>query len=131
MTPWLDLAHAEAAWVLRAGGVDALVIKGPTLTTWLYPDNARNYGDVDILVDPTQHPHAAALLADRGYRRLQDGVDGVESPDYTVELEAPVDLGRVQVDLHRYFPGIELPPERAWSALWSHGEPFTIAHVDV
>ena len=64
---WLELLHAECAWALSTAGVDTLVLKGPSLGEWLYPEG-RDSADVDLLVRPRQWDRGIRDLGDSGLR---------------------------------------------------------------
>jgi hypothetical protein len=53
---------------LGAGGVSALAVKGPVTAALCYGDlGLRAFGDLDLLVAPSDVPAACAILASRGY----------------------------------------------------------------
>jgi hypothetical protein len=59
----------EAVQLLRAAGLESLVLKGPLLAHDLYGDVAlRVAGDIDLLVRETEFGRAAETLAAAGYR---------------------------------------------------------------
>ena len=46
----IDAATAEVLGAFDAAGVDCVLLKGPTLTSWLYPEvSRRSYVDSDLL----------------------------------------------------------------------------------
>lgn len=54
---------------LRDAGIDAVAIKGPMFSHWLYGDAAaRDSADLDLLIDARDRFRALALLLDRGYQ---------------------------------------------------------------
>src|SRR5688500_13226948 len=76
---WADLAHARVCFLLRSAGIDSLVLKGITLSRWLYEDpDERGVGDVDVLVPPSQFSSASGVLEGSGYRRLDRGMSALE-----------------------------------------------------
>ena len=49
----LDLVAAEVGTALRDAGVAFILLRGPSLTRWLYPPHrGRLYVDVDLLLAP-------------------------------------------------------------------------------
>lgn len=67
-----NLTHARELvrllGALETGGVEALAYKGPTLAAHAYGDLAlRQFGDLDLLVRPSDAERAVALLAEQGY----------------------------------------------------------------
>lgn len=88
------------AW-LDDAGIDVVVLKGSALAHLDYADpSLRTFGDVDLLVRPSQLDDTIALLQDRGYARqtpqLRPGFDRrfVKS----VTMIAP---DGIEIDVHR------------------------------
>jgi hypothetical protein len=87
--------------VLRSAGIDALVLKGVALANTVYADpSLRVFGDVDLLVRPTDFASAAALLvatlgASRELPELRPGFDD------RFGREILLRVGPVELDLHR------------------------------
>jgi hypothetical protein len=113
----IDAATAEILRAFASNGVDALVLKGPSLTSWLYPPGrGRSYLDSDLLVRPGHESGAEHALEAAGFARRWD-----ESalPDWWQEhgsdwLRAE---DGVRVDLHRTLPGLGAEPHVVWAAL--------------
>src|SRR5215213_4879318 len=64
----LDLVAVQATRALEQAGVPAIVLKGPSIATWLYVDGgARPYDDCDLLVPLERFPDARRALAALGY----------------------------------------------------------------
>jgi hypothetical protein len=64
-------ATADLARHFRAAEIPWILLKGPSLARWLYPDGGRDFGDIDVLI-----PHRAAhevqkILASLGYEELR------------------------------------------------------------
>jgi hypothetical protein len=118
----LDMALVEAVDALRRRGLSCLLLKGPALAAWLYPEPAeRVYGDVDLMVDPGRFMEAEKVLFDLGYRRSA----APTAPHHEVWLR-----GRgvpVKVELHRTLYWVRCPPDQAWSLLSAGPEQMTVA----
>jgi hypothetical protein len=126
---WSALAHARAAYLLRRNGIDALVLKGPSIAEWLYPEG-RTSADCDLLVSPRDLAAARGVLVGHGYADVYAGVRAGEGADHsTVFTDAA--LGDREVDLHTAFPGFGAPPERVWAALYERRTAATLAGVPV
>ena len=129
---WIQLLHAEVGWTLRNAGVNALVLKGPTIADWLYPEADRVSADADFLVAPDQFDDAVAALTSRGFVDYAEGVREPERTPHAITFtRTDPAVGGHQVDLHRYFPGIEADPARAFEVFWTRRQPATSAAVDV
>lgn len=117
---WLQLLHAEVSWAFLDAGVRCLVIKGPSVSRWLYEAaESRPSVDVDVIVPPAQWDAAVFALGARAFRATHEGTHPGEIAPHSVELHREDDeLGRHSVDLHRYFPGINAPPGDAFELLW-------------
>src|ERR1700733_12035032 len=63
----VDLVTAEVADLFDAAGIDCILLKGPVIADWLYPDAIRGYGDSDLLVAPLDWERAVALLTNHGF----------------------------------------------------------------
>lgn len=129
---WIELLHAETCWALERGGVDALVVKGPSLMDWLYPDGGRESADVDLLVRPEHWRRAVLLLTRVGFQSTYPGVRAGETADHSLDLQRhDPELGGHGVDLHKYFPGVGIAPSAAFDVLWGRRERATQAGVSV
>jgi hypothetical protein len=129
---WLELLHAEVCWSLADRGVDVLIIKGPSTGDWLYPEGDRESADVDVLLRPSQWDAAVAALMVRGFEPTYSGFRETESALHSLDLQrADPQQGRHGVDLHRYFPGIELDAEAAFDVLWADRSPAEQAGMPV
>ena len=116
---WLELLHAEACWALADRGIDALVIKGPSIGEWLYPEGDRESADVDLLLRPSQWDAATSVLEARGFEPTYAGFRETETALHSLDLQRTnAEQGRHGLDLHHYFPGIDADPEDAFDVLW-------------
>jgi hypothetical protein len=123
----IDAATAEVLRAFAAAGIDCVLLKGPTLTSWLYTADARrSYLDSDVLVRPGHESAAEAALQQLGFERVWDQA---ALPDWWHEhgsdWSRPAD--GVRVDLHRSLPGLGAEPEAVWSALVAAPETVPVA----
>lgn len=129
----LDQLTAHTVGLLRADGIDCLLLKGPGLAARLYPEDpaARVYTDVDILVTPEDFDTACRLLVQAGFQWRLQGVGDGEFPWYEAPLAAPPGLVGA-VDLHRGFAGVARSRE-LFDTLGGERETMTVggAPVDV
>ena len=119
----LDRAAAEVFETFAKEGLEAILLKGPAVATWLYRDaDERSYGDLDLLVAPADIAHAERLLELSGYTgKLLVGERGAPSSRiWTRSTDEAV------VDLHDRVIGSEGPSEAAWRVLRAETEPLAL-----
>jgi hypothetical protein len=123
----IDAATAEVLGAFRSAGVEALVLKGPSLTGWLYETGeAVGYRDSDLLLRPGDERAASDVLAGLGFELEQDDS---RLPEWWREHGAEWSRARdgVRVDLHRRLVGIGADADTAWRALAASGEMIPLA----
>jgi Uncharacterised nucleotidyltransferase len=109
----LDATTAQVVEALRERGVRALLFKGPVLERWIYPDDGRVYGDIDLLASPASFRRAEGALAELGFQMRFAGARAGERLPY----ERAWGRGSFDVDLHRSVWGVGAPAETAWAVL--------------
>jgi hypothetical protein len=118
----VDAVTAEVISKLRSAGVRPILLKGPSIATWLYADGtARPYRDTDLLVQPEGIRSAAGVLRGAGFRE-QPGVSS-----YTWFRRSD----RSIVDLHDTLFGVEADKNHAWVALSEETETMRIGALEV
>jgi Uncharacterised nucleotidyltransferase len=113
----LDVAAAEAFACFERAGVRALLLKGRSISGWLYGEgDDRPQIDCDLLVAPSDLVSAERILLSLGYRRYWDDR---RMPSWWREHagEWLRDRDRVVLDVHRALPGIGVAHEAAWTVL--------------
>jgi hypothetical protein len=108
----------EAMAALSRAGVEALLLKGPVLTRWLYdPGDERGYADADVLVAPGAITSAEAVLERLGYAlKDREGeesrlISGPHAQTWWRESDGAL------VDLHHTLPGQVLAEDLVWNEL--------------
>jgi hypothetical protein len=105
----VGLHHAATA-----AGLPVLSFKGPLLATMLYGDvGLRQFGDLDMLVDPGSFARAEELFACRGYQRTRD---------HGYEVTLVNESTGISVDLHRALSPDNFPVSMSFARLWSRRE---------
>ena len=118
----VDAVTVEVVSELRAAGVRPILLKGPSIATWLYADgSARPYRDTDLLIPPEGLRSAARVLRAVGFRE-QPGASS-----YTWFRRSD----RSVVDLHDTLFGIEADRSEAWAALSDDTETMRIGALEV
>ena len=120
----LRFGHAAVQRLADGIGVDLLHIKGAAVDPSLRPGGYAG-SDVDVLVRPAHVARLDRAMRQRGWRLYS-----------TFEYGSP--FGHAQtyihdawgyIDLHRFFPGIRLEPERAFDVFWSDKHEVDIGAV--
>lgn len=123
---WLGMESAIGqVWsCLDAAGISSVLLKGPVIATWLYVDEFRYSGDIDILVSPARFRDAQFALAEIGYvLPLVDAALCEIGPNATT-LQHP---SGARIDLHHRLIGTPPePPERCWDVLSTRTAPFLL-----
>jgi putative nucleotidyltransferase-like protein len=125
-----DRTIAKVFAALNAAGVEAIVLKGPSLADLYIGEPMRVYTDSDLLVAEEALPRAASVLHGLGFVRLPSG--DVEEEPHSQHAEIwhrSADMA--YVDLHRTLPGIGVSPRAAWAILSSRTERLRVRGVDV
>jgi hypothetical protein len=106
----IDEVTAEVVGALSEAGIEVIVLKGPSLAQWLYPDGVRPYGDTDLLVNPSSFAAAVRILIQRGFGDPSYG-PAQHATTYYRRSEAGV---LFSVDLHRTIPLVTASPATLW-----------------
>lgn len=120
----LQFGHAAVQYLADQVGVDLLHIKGAAVDRSLRPGGDSG-SDVDVLVRPA---HVATLdreMRRHGWRLYSSFEYG--SPFGHAQTYLHDAWG--YVDIHRFFPGIRVTPERAFDRLWIDRRQIEIAGV--
>jgi Uncharacterised nucleotidyltransferase len=112
----LDAVTAQIAAELERVGVPVILLKGPTISRWLYDGpTERPYDDVDVLVREEDLERAEAVLEEIGFRFVHDDWHG------RIWLR-----GSINVDLHRRVVGLGADPRDAFDVILESAEPFDL-----
>ena len=121
----VDNVTADVVTAMREAGVRTLLLKGPSIATWLYRDGAsRPYVDSDLLVAAGSYRQAGSVLRELGFRPYgyswhRDSESWRRRRDTTI------------VDLHRSLIGISAPPDAVWEELAADTDTLPIGGIDV
>jgi len=126
----VQLTHAYIQAVADAEGIDVIHVKGPALQEALLPINdegeslPRMSTDADVLVRPGSANAFLDALKARGAHHVHSFKLG--SP---FEHAATVWFDHLgYADVHRFFPGIGVPAERAFELMWADRQVACIAN---
>jgi hypothetical protein len=124
----VDVLTAEVADAFDREGIETLVLKGPVLAKWLYPDEVRPYADSDLMVAPESWTRAVGVLERLGF------------VEYLPWMPTPLsmDIGRTTfnrdggiVDLHRQLPELDGDPHAIWGCLSAGAERQVIGGIEL
>jgi hypothetical protein len=122
----IDSTTIEVVGAMRAEGIRSILLKGPVLSRWLYPEDDRPYGDTDLLVAPDDVERAQDVLERMGFQYpVRHDFPG-DRPLHARPWMRPHPFGRI--DLHRTLIGTGVPSQVVWQVLsertermWLHG----------
>lgn len=120
----LDLAAYEAVQALEADGIPSLVLRGPAIARWLYPDEFRAYTDIDLLIQPGRAERARLVVAALGYAcsSMPTSARNVDPHD-SIWLRA---TDGARLELHRSLFGIGADGAALWDRLSVEIEPLSL-----
>lgn len=124
LTLRVDSVTAEVVTAMREAGIQALVLKGPSIAAWLYRDGVRPYEDSDLLVAPASYRQAGAVLRELGFRPL-----GYSWHHHSETWRRGRDSSIV--DLHRSLIGISASPDAVWEELATDTDTLRVGGIDV
>jgi hypothetical protein len=130
----VDALTAEVIDALRTARIRTILLKGPALANWLYPDGAlREYDDCDLLVHPADAARAGEVLRGLGFEPFLE-----RSDEYMAAMAPPHaecwTRGRRNaeiVDLHDCLFGARAAKELVWRKLGAGTEPMVVGGVPV
>ena len=124
-----DVAAAELISTLDAAGIESILIKGPSVSRWLYDEaESRPYGDVDLLVPPERFSDAERVAASLGFRHLKVG-DHLE--EVSRHRSCFREMDGVCVELHRGFVGVGVADREFWNELAQQTVPLALGVMGV
>lgn len=121
----VDAATLQVFDALARAGIDALLLKGAAIASWLYTgEQQRYYHDCDLLIDPESEPAVSGVLGQLGFSRCVQEED--RFPGWWREGEHASEWVReadgVRADLHRTLPGLAVDGTSAWIVLAAGAE---------
>lgn len=124
----IDRLTAQIAGVFAQEGIETLVLKGPALAEWLYPEEVRPYGDSDMMVAPGDWNQAVTVLNRLGF---SDYLGPMAHP--RMESFAGTGFARddENIDLHCALHGLEGDSEAIWATLLAGSEPQLIGGAEL
>jgi hypothetical protein len=124
----IDHAAAAAVRALDDAGIASVILKGPSITRWLYePEDARAYVDCDLLVAPDTFAAAVQTLIRAGHH---PELDERAMPSWWREHALTTfSVDGSMVDLHRNLPGVGADDALLWSTLSAATDPIVVGGV--
>lgn len=131
----VDAVTAELVEALKRAGIRTIVLKGPSVARWLYPEGGRTYEDTDLLLDPSSVPEAERVLKELGFEALGGGdlpePEAVphDRPEHSRDWRRARD-GAI-AELHFTLDGAGVEPDRVWEVLSKDADRMTLHGTDV
>jgi len=125
----VDQVTAEVVEAMGLRGIAPILLKGPAIARWLYPEGGRSYRDTDLLVGPAEFANAGAVLVDLGF--ATDGQGWAARPASTYQRQDPKSNQPFWVDLHRTLPYAQAPSAQVWSVLRADTGEMTVGGTTV
>lgn len=120
----LHFGRAAVQTIANRSGIDLLHIKGDAVDATVRPI-AHVGSDIDVMVRPSQVDMLDRLLRQHDWRIYSTFEHG--SPFGHAQTYHHALWG--YLDVHRFFPGIHLPPARAFARLWQERESLDFGGV--
>lgn len=115
---------------MHGAGVRPILLKGPSISRWLYTDETRDYVDIDLLVSPQQSSASRAELKKLGFR--PSGTELALPHGRRPHAETWVhSIDGLKVDLHSTLPGVGVDSEATWAVLAASTEPMSVGGCDL
>lgn len=121
----VDLAGSRVIRLLRAVGVETVLLKGPATRFHLYGSEARSYRDVDLLVSPASWSVAVRAIESLGRQQPESWADRLS---HSLTWHDPYGIG---IDLHRRVAGAEVEDHVGWNVLLACTQTTTVASTCV
>lgn len=129
------LTHAVMQILADRAGVDILHVKGPAVAPELWrrvPSDSgeerveRRSSDADVLVRPSHLDRFLEALAPKGWETKSSFVSG-SAFEHALNVYHRK-LG--SCDIHRHFPGMDIPHEAAFEKLWADRTTMILGNTD-
>lgn len=127
----VDRVTAEVVGALEAHSINSILLKGPTIATWLYAhERPRLYSDTDLLVGRSDWDRAMTVIEELGFR---DALGPLAHPRMESGAGHPWrrDSDGAEVDLHYTLFGLTAPPERVWDLIASGAKRMNVGGAEV
>lgn len=122
----VDEMLRQVAPALDAGKIDWILLKGAVIRQRLYPDGARDYRDLDLLVDPNAEAQTYRCLEALGF----NAQEGYGEPE-RIALHHEWRRGDDIVEVHVTLSGADAEPAAVWRALAQRRRTIRIGAVEV
>ena len=125
----VDHASAVAVRALDAVGIQCILLKGASITRWLFePEDARVYVDCDLLVSPSDFRATVETLETQGFEReLDEAAMPTWWREHALTTRRPSD-GTI-IDVHRGLPGAQVSDAELWARLSTTTDTMVIGDV--
>lgn len=121
---------AEVVTAFDEARIRSILLKGPSLTDWLYDGTGARFSvDVDLMVSPANAERAEAVLSRLGFTAFPENADFRSQPRHARAWNRAT--SQVSVDLHTNLAGIGVSSEEAWRVMSRKTEVHYVASTRV
>ena len=121
----VDHMTAEVLRAFDGQGIQSVLLKGPSMVRWLYPNRPRRYEDCDLLVSPATMRDAERVLHGLGFTpTLEQRRMPTWWREHAIEWKHPERCAAV--DLHHTLKGAGVDDLRLWQVLHAETETMTV-----
>jgi Uncharacterised nucleotidyltransferase len=119
-----DRTTANVIRAFAARQINPILLKGPSMAGWLYPEGGRRYVDCDLLVSPRDQAAAQDVLRGLGFEAALARARRAERETHSMPWEKAGHA--VGVDLHHTLAGATQSDETVWRTLSANTESFEL-----
>ena len=124
----VDWLTVEISGAFAEEGIESMVLKGPALAAWLYPDELRAYGDSDLVVRPEDWQPAIDILEGLGFENY---LEPMGHPRMESFASTGFVRGTDNVDLHCTLHGLDESPDVVVSTLMATAVRQSIGNAEL
>lgn len=130
---WYSLELRNVLEILKAKGIQVMVLKGADLAATVYPQpGLRYFDDIDLMVQPEDLPATTAILEQLGYSYYQEyRFEAISKRRAGFVYVKSTAAGRLVFEIHTSPHSNEMGISFESVHLWERARPITVCNSDV